>query len=129
MKNTGHYVLKSGKKNWVSWHFTVDDRRIVQRLPLDELGYHAGAGNTKSVAIEICMNSGIDQQAAFDRAAGLAALLIYDTDHADPDFDRIVPHFRWTKKNCPSLLLNDAKPGSKWTAFVERVKAAYALIE
>ena len=75
------------------------------------------------------MNAGIDQQAAFDRASGLAALLIYDTDHADPDFDRIVPHFRWTKKNCPSLLLNDAKPGSKWTAFVERVKAAYALIE
>ena len=46
VKNTGHYVLKSGKKNWVSWHFTVDDRRIVQHLPLDELGYHAGAGNS-----------------------------------------------------------------------------------
>jgi N-acetylmuramoyl-L-alanine amidase CwlA len=39
------YTLPSGKKNWVSWHFTVDDVEAVQHLPITERAIHAGAGN------------------------------------------------------------------------------------
>ena len=28
----------------VSWHFTVDDHTIINHLPIDEVGYHAGDG-------------------------------------------------------------------------------------
>lgn len=126
VKETGHYVLKSGKKNWVSWHFTVDDHRVIQHLPLDERGIHAGKGNAKSVAVEICMHQGIDQAAAFDRAARLVALLLHQGNSGD--FSRVVPHFHWTKKNCPSLLLDGGAVGATWGGFIDRVRAVHAQI-
>ena len=30
----------------VSWHFTVDDKEILQHIPLDEVAYHAGDGGS-----------------------------------------------------------------------------------
>ena len=30
----------------VSWHFTVDENGIIQHLPFDEVGYHAGDGTS-----------------------------------------------------------------------------------
>ncbi|MBQ6817919.1 MAG: N-acetylmuramoyl-L-alanine amidase [Bacilli bacterium] len=30
----------------VSWHFTVDEEGIIQHLPVDEVGYHAGDGTS-----------------------------------------------------------------------------------
>lgn len=126
---TGYYKTKSGKIQWVSWHFTVDDRQIVQHLPLDEAGWHAGkAGNAKSIGIEICMNAGIDQAAAFRRASELVALLLWDTDGATLDLGRVVPHFHWTKKKCPQLLLNSGKLGAKWQTFLASVRAVHARI-
>ncbi|MEB8706802.1 N-acetylmuramoyl-L-alanine amidase, partial [Bacillus cereus] len=54
------YVNNGGGSSSVSWHFTVDDNRIVQHLPLNENGWHAGdgngAGNRSSIGIEICEN-------------------------------------------------------------------------
>ena len=41
-----------------SFHFAVDDKEVVQGLPLDRNGWHAGDGNGKGnregIAIEIC---------------------------------------------------------------------------
>ena len=31
----------------VSWHFTVDDNKIIQHIPLDEVAYHAGDGGSR----------------------------------------------------------------------------------
>ena len=125
LKNTGHYVYK-GKIIWVSWHFTVDDKRVIRHLPLGEMGYHAPNGNAKSLGVEICMNSGIDQDAAFLRAARLIATLLYDLKL---DTEAIVPHHRWTRKNCPRLLLTNGKPGAKWEAFKALVKKELGKIE
>lgn len=33
-------------KTTVSWHFTVDEDGIIQHLPYDEVGYHAGDGTS-----------------------------------------------------------------------------------
>jgi hypothetical protein len=63
----------------VSWHYTIDDKVVVNHLPLDEEGYHAHEdANMSSIGIEICMNEGIDRAAADLRAARLAAALLYD---------------------------------------------------
>lgn len=117
LQDTGYYTLKdlqSGevKKQWVSWHFTVDDKIAIRHLPPNEMACHAStAANKSSISIEICMYEGINQEKANEKAAQLVALLCFD--HAIP-LEGIVPHKFWTGKNCPELLL------SNWKAFVDK---------
>ena len=64
-----------------SWHFTVDDRLIVQHLPLDENGWHCGdgtngIGNRQSIGVEICENRDGNRAAAEANAAWLTAQLL-----------------------------------------------------
>jgi N-acetylmuramoyl-L-alanine amidase/Papain family cysteine protease len=109
-------------KRLVSWHFTVDDKRCVQHLPLHEQGMHAGSslGNARSIGIEICENAGIDQAAANQRAALLTAGLLR---HLGLALTQVVPHKHWSGKQCPHLLLD-----SKGTinGFLKLVKAELA---
>lgn len=112
----------------VSWHYTVDDRCCIKHLPIDEMGYHAGTqqGNNTSIGIEICMNQGINQSAANERAATLAAILMYDLNLS---INQVVPHYYWGEKNCPQLLLENGKPGQIWQKFLEQIQAIYETIE
>ncbi|WP_162009740.1 peptidoglycan recognition protein family protein [Methylocystis heyeri] len=119
---TGYYMLQ-GKKHYVSWHFTVDDHEIYHHLPTDEIGWHAGRGNTKTLAIEICMNAGIDHSAANKRAAQLAAGLLHDFKL---DITCLYSHNHWTGKVCPKLLLDHHHEGAKWIAFKALVAEAAA---
>ena len=119
VRNTGFYMIKDSagneKKNWVSWHFSVDDRIAIRHLPSNEKAIHAGQeANATSIAIEICMQAGIDQDAADERAAQLSALLCFDLGIP---VSGVVPHKHWTGKNCPVLLL------SSWNAFVQKISA------
>ncbi|WP_150526891.1 peptidoglycan recognition protein family protein [Roseibium sediminis] len=101
IRNKGYYMWK-GEKRYVSWHYTVDDNKVIKHIPIWERAIHAGKGNGQSIAIEVCMNQGINQQAANDRAARLVACLLHDLKL---NKSRIVPHKHWTGKNCPILLL------------------------
>lgn len=88
----------------VSWHYTVDDQRCFQHLPLAEMGWHAGnRANGRSVAIEICENEGIDQEAAIDRACLLTAVLM---KKLNVPATKVVSHQHWTRKNCPHVILD-----------------------
>ena len=105
----------------VSWHFTVDDKRIVQHLPLDEVGWHAGdgskgAGNTSSIGIEICENSDGDRSKAEANAAELVASLLRQFGLP---LDAVVQHNRWTGKNCPRVIRS--RPGG-WGGFLAAVQ-------
>ena len=111
VRNTGFYMHK-GKKNWVSWHYTVDDQRVIKHLPANEKAYHAGPANSVSVGIEVCMHQGIDRAAADLRAARLVAALLFDLRL---NVGSLRTHKSWTGKACPSLLLND------WQNFVKKV--------
>jgi len=102
VRTKGYYDMRDGP-HWVSWHFSVDDVQTIKQLPIDEMAFHAlGAANRSSIAIEICMNAGIDQTAANGRAARLAAALLYDLQLSA---DAIRSHHDWTGKDCPTLLL------------------------
>lgn len=118
VKTTGYYLL-NGKKHYVSWHYTVDDGAVYQHLPINEVGWHAGSGNSKSIGIEICMNKGIHQDAANLRAATLVASLLKDLKLSSKD---VVPHMSWTGKKCPTKLLDNGQLGAKWKAFIELVE-------
>ena len=115
-----HYT-HNGKPNWISWHYTVDDNRAIQHVPDDETAWHAGKdGNAKSVAIEICMNQGIDQDAANDRAAKLAAHLLYKHGLSIED---LVTHQHWTNKKCPSQLIG------RWSEFKDSVESYLSILQ
>jgi N-acetylmuramoyl-L-alanine amidase len=125
--SAGHYML-NGKQHWVSWHYSVDDKRVVKHLPISEKAYHAASANGQSIAIEVCMNAGIDQEKAFLNAARLTALLLYDLSALNRDVNKVVPHHFWTGKNCPRLLLNNGQVGSKWKDFQRLIQQELANI-
>lgn len=114
VRETGYYVL-NGKKNPVSWHYTVDDKMVIQQLPTNEKAFHARTeANSISLAIEICMHQGINQNAANLKTAQLVSLLCFDLKIP---IANIVTHKKWTGKNCPELLLKN------WNGFISDVRA------
>jgi murein DD-endopeptidase MepM/ murein hydrolase activator NlpD len=106
------------RRRKVSWHFTVDDACAVQSIPENELAWHTGtgAGNATSIGVEICMNAGLDEAAAYDRAALLCAYL--GRLHAIAMPDGLRQHHDWSGKNCPRILR--ARAGG-WAAFKAKV--------
>ena len=107
----------AGKRDMVSWHYTVDDHAIVQHLPDYETAYHAGdgkdgPGNTTSIGIEICVNAGGDFEAAKANAAALVRLLM---EEHGISADRVVQHNHWNGKDCPKTIRATA---GAWEAFL-----------
>ena len=99
----------------VSWHFTVDDHLIIQHLPLNEMGWHAGSGtgNRESIGIEICENEDGDRSKAEANAIELIRHLIEELGISP---DHVVPHQHWTGKYCPRNIL------PRWDDFMDRVR-------
>jgi N-acetylmuramoyl-L-alanine amidase len=98
--------LKSHPNLEASWHFTVDDKVIIQHLPLNENGWHAGdgasgTGNRQSIGIEICENRDGNRAKAEANAAWLVAKLLKDFSLG---LDRVKQHYDWSGKNCPRVL-------------------------
>ncbi|MBB6449711.1 N-acetylmuramoyl-L-alanine amidase CwlA [Geomicrobium halophilum] len=63
----------------VSWHYTVDDETIIQHLPNDEIGWHAGSeGNDQSVGIELCVNQNGNFAQTRAQAVELIQMLMSD---------------------------------------------------
>lgn len=107
-------------KGYVSCHFTVDDKKIYQELPCNEIGWHAGdgegEGNMKSIGIEICENNGIDWIAA--RSNGIE-LIIFLMDTYNIPIENVVPHQRWSGKYCPRKILDEG-----WDKFINDIIVA-----
>ncbi|MED3216886.1 N-acetylmuramoyl-L-alanine amidase [Bacillus thuringiensis] len=104
------YVNNGGGSSGVSWHFTVDDNRIVHHLPINENGWHAGdgngTGNRSSIGIEICKNRDGNFEKALNYAAGLVKFLMA---HLGFKIGNVVSHQYWSGKNCPRPIFN--RPG------------------
>lgn len=104
-----------------NWHYTVDPAVAMQHIPLTETGRHAdrgGPGDMYSIGIEMCEKRGQSIVKTFDRAAKLAAYTMYEENIP---LRNVVPHYYWTGKRCPHLLLDNGKPGFKWSWFISRV--------
>jgi N-acetylmuramoyl-L-alanine amidase len=125
-----------GRSGWVTWHYTVDDRTIVQHLLPTEQGDHAdygGPGDRASMGIEICeFRRAARQAAALDRAARLAASL---ANQYAISTRNIVPHKYWCRwdykygKPCPRILLERDRrapggwrEGAKWSRFLASIE-------
>ena len=114
-----HTRYVDNTKQYVSWHFTVDDSIIIQELPINENAWHAGdgskgKGNRTSIAIETCVNDGGD----FEKAKENAIKLIKFLDKYLPQAEMNWQHNHWNGKNCPKRIRK-----SGWKNFLDKVEA------
>lgn len=118
------FVHAGGGAEGVSFHFVVDDREVIQLLPTVEVAWHAGdglngPGNRTSIAIELCVNAGSDWSRTQEHGAVLTAALCRAFGLGA---ERVVPHQRWSGKQCPRRLL--ASGFDRFRARVEAVMTA-----
>jgi|GEM_PF-6128662 len=111
-----------------SFHYVADEREIVQLLPLDRHGWHAGDGegdgNLRSVGIEICRSVFRGDNAWLYRRAEANAVLLaaalLKVLKLGPAALRM--HRDWSGKYCPHRILE----AGAWDEFVARVAARLA---
>ena len=98
-----------GNPTYTSWHFTVDDKKAIQHIPLNEVAWHAGdgsgPGNMTSIAIEECVNYDRDATKTRANAAELHAFLIRELK-LPGGIEACVQHNFWSGKNCPATIRN-----------------------
>ena len=114
-----------------SFHFAVDEREIVQLLPLYRHGWHAGDGegdgNCRSVGIEICRSVFREENDWLYRRAEANAVLLAAAllRHFELPLSALRMHRDWSGKYCPHRILEE----NSWDTFVSRVEAKLAAPE
>ena len=108
----------------VTWHYTVDSERVVQhfddRVQCWHSGDGLGAGNTRSIGIEMCVNSDGDYLKAIDNLVDLIKYLM--KKHNIP-ISRVAQHNHWSGKNCPQQIRNGLH-GVTWSNILKRVTSS-----
>lgn len=108
----------NGNSRTASWHYTCDQNNIYQSIPDNEVGWHAGdgrgPGNMSSIGIEICVNS--DGNFANAKANAIQLIRHLMDKHNIP-LANVVPHKRWSGKDCPHEIL------PHWNDFINQIKA------
>lgn len=107
--------------NQVSFHFAVDDKEVVQGLPLDRNAWACGdgangKGNRKGIQIEICYSKsgGARFENAEKNAAKFIAQLLKERGWG---VDKVKKHQDFSNKYCPHRTLDKG-----WASFVNMVK-------
>ena len=104
-----------------SFHFAVDDKKIIQGIELNRNAWHAsdgnGKGNREGIAIEICYSKsgGARFETAQKNAAELTAILLKEYGWG---IDRVTKHEDYANKHCPHRTLDDYG----WDYFLNLVK-------
>lgn len=117
-ENEISYMLNRPEE--VSFHYAVDDREIVQGLPLDRNAWASGdghgKGNMEGIHIEICYSKsgGPKFQAAERNAAELTASLLKRYGWG---LDRVTKHQDYDGKYCPHRTLDLG-----WARFLKLVE-------
>lgn len=114
------YMIRNN--NAISFHFAVDDKEVVQGIPIDRNAWHAGdgangTGNRKSIAIEICYSKsgGERYKKAEQNAIELIAQLLKERGWG---IDRVKKHEDWSGKNCPHRILSEGR----WNEFLNAIE-------
>ena len=113
--------------NNTSFHYAVDDVEVVQGLPLNRNGWHAGdgangRGNRKGIGIEICYSKSGGPR--FDKAEQNAAWLTAKLLHARGwGVDRVKKHQDFMNKYCPHRTLDYG-----WQRYLNMVQSELNLL-
>nr|WP_286119291.1 N-acetylmuramoyl-L-alanine amidase [Thermoactinomyces sp. DSM 45891] len=106
-----------GNDRTASWHYSVDENEIWQSVPDNEIAWACtdganGTGNRFSISIEICVNADGNFSKAQENAKELVRHLMKKWSIP---LSNVVPHSRWTKKNCPRNILRN------WDSWVRSI--------
>ena len=113
------YMLGNSKE--VSFHFAVDDYRVVQGIETNRNAWHAGdghgKGNMQGIAIEICYSkSGGDRFIKAEKnAAKFIAQLLKERGWG---IDKVTKHQDYSGKYCPHRTLDMG-----WKRFLNMIRA------
>ena len=124
-KNRGANALNHAKYinsgSSATWHYTVDDKQIIQHYEDSVQCWHSGDGrgdgNLNSIGIEMCVNS----DGNFNKTiANTIELVHYLMNKHNIPITNVVQHNKWSGKNCPSNI-RSGKPIT-WNTFIDRIK-------
>jgi hypothetical protein len=103
---------------YLSVHFFVDDHKAIQKIPLNEVSWHAGdgdgPGNYTSLSFEFCVNFDGDFEKTFRNMAELFGYIQYKLD-----LDDAFQHNHWSGKDCPRLL----RQQNRWLEALDLIEA------
>lgn len=133
-----HAQANSETGRVASWHFSIDDKKVYQHIPTDEIGWHAGdgsrgfgeqkfneksqkydigGGNQNGIGIETCINPDNDYELTLKRTAKLTAKLLYKYRLG---IERVKQHYDFSSKICPNVIINSR---GLWEVFLKDVEA------
>lgn len=113
------YMIRN--TNTVSFHFAVDDKEVVQGIPLDRNTWHSGdgsngKGNRKGISIEICYSKSGGER--FEKAERNTARLIAELlKERGWGIDRVTKHQDYSNKYCPHRTLDLG-----WNRFLKMIE-------
>lgn len=115
--NERNWLVNPSNDRTASWHIAVDDKEIIEAIPLNEIAYHAGKreGNNTSIGIEICESG--DRAKTIQNTIELVAKMLYERKWG---VDKLKRHFDWSGKICPGILSKNNWEG--WNAFKIQVE-------
>jgi len=130
-ENEIDYMIRNNYE--VSYHFAIDDKEVVQGLPLNRNGWHAGdggngPGNRKSIGVEICYSKSGGER--YKKAEQLAVKFIAQLlKERGWGIDRVKSHKYWTElgvkngrssyvKNCPHRIYDEGR----WQSFLNEIE-------
>jgi N-acetylmuramoyl-L-alanine amidase CwlA len=104
------YMLNNN--NETSYHFAIDDKEVIQGVPLNRNAWHCGdgggKGNRKSIGIEVCYSKsgGERYKKAEDLAIRFIAQLLHDRGWG---INKVKKHQDWSGKYCPHRVLAEGR--------------------
>ncbi len=112
-KNERDYLTNPVNTSNTSWHIVVDEKEMIEAIPLTEVAHHAGTtdGNEYGIGIEICESGNYEQ--AEEHAVKLVAYLM---KYYKIPLSRVTTHQDFSGKPCPRLLID------RWDDFLRRVE-------
>lgn len=112
-RNERDYLSNETNTASTSWHIVVDDKEMIEAVPVTEIAYHAGdtEGNEYGIGIEICESGNYPK--AEENAAKLVAYLM---KRYHIPLSRVTTHQHFSGKACPRLMLGH------WEDFLSKVE-------
>ena len=114
-RNEIKYMINNDSST--SFHFAVDDKEIVQGIPLNRNSFNCGnaEGNRKGISIEICYSKSGGER--FDKAEENAVKLIqWLLEKYNWDKSKVTTHKQWSGKDCPHRTLQKG-----WERFLNKI--------
>ena len=108
-----------------SYHVAIDDKHVVQAIPFTRNGWHAGdgegAGNRKSIGIEICYSE-LGGQKYADAETNAIDYIAHLLKRYNWSIDRVKWHRDWSGKKCPHRIIDEGRTTTVRNAIAKRLE-------